>query len=228
MHIAICDDEKNDLDALETAIKKYDTSGKLQLSRFLSAKVLYEYATKYPFDIAILDIEMNAPNGFDIALKLIEIEHKPLIVFLTKSMAYTVRGYGVAFRYLPKPISTIQLHATLDAAIREIKSNRYYFSIDGLSYILRFDEIFFLEVYNHNVILHTQDHNYTFRAALKDVLSSLPKGYFGTPHQSYVVNLSHIQTATVNEIILTNGSSIPISRRRQKDFQNQLHSYLGR
>lgn len=228
MHIAICDDEKKDLDILENAIKDYDVSGKFHISRFSSAKVLYEYANIYPFDIAILDIEMNSPNGFDIALKLIEKEQKPLIIFLTNSMAYTVRGYGVAFRYLPKPISVIQLRNTLDAAIRELNANRYYFTVDGTSHILRFEEIYYLEVYNHHVVLHTRDHAYSFRATLKDVLSSLPKGYFGTPHQSYIVNLSHVQTATVTEINLTNGSSIPISRRRQKEFQNQLHSYLGR
>ena len=228
MNIAICDDEQRDLEELLSALKEYDSSGKFEIYSFTAAHELFENSAKIDYDIVILDIEMSAPNGYEIALRLIEKEPKPLIIFLTKSMDYTIRGYGVAFRYLTKPISEPQLYGALDAAVRETAANRFTFSTDGASYIVRMDDIYFFEMFNHRTILHTADSEYTFRATLKDILSKLPSGYFGMPHKSYIVNFVHIKTACFGEIRLTNGVTIPVSRRRRKEFERMFHLYLGR
>lgn len=228
MHIAICDDELLDLNALEAAIKQYDTNGLFQISRFSSAGELLQNVSSAPYDIAILDIEMSAPNGYDAALELLKRLAPPLIVFATNSMDYTIRGYGVAFRYITKPITLEKMSAVLDAAIPEIRANRFVFSMDGTSHILRMQDIYYVEVYNHVTTLHTMDGEYSIRATLKDVLAQLPQGYFGMPHQSYIVNFQHIKTATAHDVSLTNGAKLPVSRRRQADFIRQLHTYLGR
>ncbi len=143
-------------------------------------------------------------------------------------MDYTIKGYGVAFRYISKPINYGDISAALDAAVREVRANRFSFSIDGTAYILPMQEIYYIEVFNHVTTIHTVDCEYSIRTTLKDVLSQLPQGYFGMPNQSYIVNFTHIKTATTQEVTLTNGSRIPVSRRRQNEFARQLHSYLGR
>ena len=228
MRVAICDDETKDLRELQMAIEQYGSIDSLEVYSFSSAAELYSAEKYNNFDIAILDIEMDAPNGYEIAKRLIDQKPAPIIIFLTNSMAYTIRGYGVAFRYLTKPINQEQLNKALSAAICEVIANRFVFSVDGTSHIICMDDIYYFEVFNHHTILHTMDSEYTFRATLKDVLSKLPSGYFGTPHQSYIVNFSHVKTAMSKEVHLTNGALIPISRRKQADFDNQFHAYLGR
>ena len=89
------------------------------------------------------------------------------------------------------------------------------------------DEIYFIEVFNHHTVPHTVDCEYTFRSTLKEVLSQLPAGYYGSPHQSYEVNFSHIKTATAQELHVTNGVTIPISRYCQRKFTEQFCSYFG-
>ena len=227
VHIAICDDEKRDIDLLVTALKEYGIP-EVKFSTFLDSKSLLECAQETLYDLVILDIQMPPPDGYEAALSLREMHPKTLIIFLTNSMDYTLAGYGVAFRYLSKPIEKKTLFAALDAAIREIMANRFVFSADGESHVLSMDEIYYVEVFNHHTILHTVDYEYTFRSTLKEVLSQLPAGYFGTPHQSYIVNFSHIKTATAQELRLTNGVTIPISRRRQREFTEQFYWYLGR
>lgn len=228
MRIAICDDENHDLIALETMTKEYFAPKRMDLSVFSSAAELYDAAGKKPFDLVILDIEMESPNGYEIACKLISHKPKPLIIFVTNSMAYTIRGYGVAFRYLPKPLITEQFRDAMDAAVKELNANRFIFSADGTDHVVKMEDIYYLEVFNHHTVLHTMDAEYTFRATLKEVQAVLPAGYFGMPHQSYVVNFSHVKTASPKQIQLTNGSCIPVSRRKQKEFEGQLHQYLGR
>ena len=89
-------------------------------------------------------------------------------------------------------------------------------------------DIYYFEVFNHHTILHTMDQEFTFRATLKEIVADLPAGYFGSPHQSYLVNFMHVQTAMAGELHLTNGAVVPVSRRRQQEFEDQLHGYLGR
>ena len=228
LRIAICDDEQNDLLQLQDMVINYCLPTIPEISCFESASALFDTAKCIQYDLVLLDIEMESPNGYEIARKLIEQDHKPLIIFVTNSMAYTIRGYGVAFRYLTKPLDKGQLWEALDAAIKETAANRFIFAVDGNSHILTMDEIYYFEVFNHHTILHTVDTEYVFRATLKEVVAQLPLGYFGIPHQSYIVNFNHIKTATSKDIQLTNGSCIPVSRRKQKDFENQLHQYLGR
>ena len=228
MRVAICDDEHSDLLHLQKMLADYFLPGTAVIDCFSAAKELFESAMNVQYDLALLDIEMEGPNGYEIACKLIEQDSAPLIIFVTNSMAYTIRGYGIAFRYLTKPLDKEMLWAALDAATKEIAANRFTFSVDGTSYILTMDQIYYFEVFNHHTVLNTMDSEYVFRATLKEVVSQLPAGYFGMPHQSYIVNFNHIKTATVKDIQLTNGACIPMSRRRQKDFELQLHQYLGR
>lgn len=228
MRVAVCDDEVSDLDNIIKILKKHGGFSSMDVSQFLTGTELLICAETDPFDLVMLDIEMPGINGYDVAVKLHSLPKKPLIIFLTNSMAYTLRGYGVAFRYLTKPIDECQLFWALDSAIREIKANRFVFQMDGISNVVPMDRIYYIEVFNHHTVLHTLDQEFTFRASLRDVLTQLPAGYFGMPHQSYILNFNHITTATSKEIHLTNGVRVPVSRRKQKEFERQFHRYLGR
>lgn len=228
MRIAICDDDSKDLQAVHSALVQYDTTGNLEIFSFSKAADLFAANKQTPFDIAVLDIEMKAPNGYEIAQKLVEQENAPIIIFLTNSTAYAIRGYGIAFRYLTKPIEYGALNKALDAAVCEAKANSFSFTADGISHIVRMKDIYYFEVFNHHTILHTMDQEYTFRATLKEIVTDLPSGYFGSPHQSYIVNFMHVKTAMAGELHLTNGAVVPVSRRKQQEFEDQLHSYLGR
>ena len=169
---------------------------------------------------------MAPPNGYSIAEKLVKSDTGPIIIFLTNSMDYTIRGYGIAFRYLTKPIDQNQLNTALSAAVKKASAKRFVFSVDGSSHVIRMEDIYYFEVFNHHTILHTMDQAYTFRATLKEIMLELPVGYFGSPHQSYIINFSHGKTAMSKEIHLTNGIVIPISRQKQQEFDNQFRMYL--
>lgn len=212
VRIAVCDDDRKDLDEIVHVLSGY---GNMDISAFSQSDDLPGKIENETFDVIILDIEMPGTNGFDAAVQLRSMGKQPLIIFLTNTMDYTLRGYGIAFRYLKKPIDQTLLYQAMDAAVREIKANRFSFQMDGSSRIIPMDDICFLEVFNHHTVLHTMDQTFTFRATLKQILPQLPKGYFGVPHQSYVVNFHHVKAATSTEILLTNGARIPVSRRRK-------------
>ena len=121
-HVAVCDDEKSDLDGIVQSVQQYDVQGCFDIETYLDGNELLSelQMQKKSFDLLLLDIEMPS-NGFQLAQSLIQMEKHPLVVFVTKRHEYAVQGYGVAFRYLVKP-----LDQTLFAAVLELMSEMRY------------------------------------------------------------------------------------------------------
>ena len=118
MNIAICDDEQQDIDILYN----YCKSCKLpyNISTFLSASALLEAFKSQFYDLIFLDIEMDKPNGFEIGSILAGHYTRPVIVFTTNALHYAVRGYGIAFRFLCKPITITMFQSVVREALDEI------------------------------------------------------------------------------------------------------------
>ena len=228
MNIAICDDDTNDLNELTQYIKDFNFNNDLMLFCYSSASDLFLATSKIDFDIAILDIEMPEPNGFEIAKKLQKLQKKPLILFVTNSMEYTIQGYGIAFRYITKPINPTLLFQHLSSALEEIQATHFFFSSEGLSFSIACSDILYFEVYSHKVTLHTKDTTYSFRNTIKGIYQKLPKSFFALPHQSYIINLYHVNSFSSSEIVMDDKSVIPISRRRVQNFTNQFYQFLRR
>ena len=223
MKLAVCDDNAQDLCRMAELSAQYDPN--MEIFSFSSAKALYESTLE--FDAVLLDIEMDGPNGYEIALRIAQEENHPVIIFATNSAAYAVSGYGLALRYLLKPLRIETISEALDAVKQELRSNRLTVTLDGVSHVLKVQDIRYAEVQRHQMTLYTTDGCLSFRGALKDLVSQLPGRWFSAPHQSYVVNLLYVRSASKTELVLTDGTRIPISRRRQQEFLHSFHRFLG-
>ena len=117
-NIAVCDDESNELNFIMNYIAQYNHEW--APIPFSSARDLLHAAESTHFDFILLDIEMAAPTGFEAAKQLVATqEPRPLITFITKSNAYSIKGYGIAFRYLVKPVIWDDFVLAMDAAVDE-------------------------------------------------------------------------------------------------------------
>ncbi|MGN1157295.1 MAG: LytR/AlgR family response regulator transcription factor, partial [Agathobacter sp.] len=130
LRLGICDDETQDLAQILEMVKRYDEDCQFQITTFLHAKDLLYAAKTSSFDITILDIEMEPPTGFDVAKDLIAMPNPPIVIFATKSNAYALKGYGVAIRYLQKPVAQGDFFEAMDAAIADATAHRLTFQID--------------------------------------------------------------------------------------------------
>ena len=117
-HVAVCDDEKSDLDGIVQSVQQYDVQGCFDIETYMDGNELLSelQMQKKSFDLLLLDIEMPS-NGFQLAQSLIQMEKHPLVVFVTKRHEYAVQGYGIAFRYLVKPLDQTLFAAAMDAVL---------------------------------------------------------------------------------------------------------------
>lgn len=228
LHIAICDDEIIDLSLTLELVKAYDSNSQLQITTFLRAADLMEKANQYPFDIVLLDIEMEPPSGFDIAKELTSTDNPPIIIFTTKSNAYALKGYGIAIRYLQKPLLYEPLSEALDVAIADATAHRLTIQIESVWHTVRLRDVQYIEIYGHYANIYTDKRTFRLRTTLKEIMGRLPKGYFVPTHKSFIVNLEHITSVTTSEVNLDCGSLIPIGRTKAKEFNQALFRYLGR
>ena len=139
MRIAICDDEPKELELLHSFLLRYDAT--LPYTLFSSAQDLLDASSTF-FDIIFMDIEMRSPNGYDAAVSLMQNEARPLIIFVTKSSSYTILGYGVAFRYLKKPISYDAFSAVLKLALAEVVPQKLPITVSGETILLAIQDIY--------------------------------------------------------------------------------------
>lgn len=228
LHIMICDDDPLDLEKTTQMVKEYDVSGQLQISACLQAKELLNSDTSPSYDIVLLDIEMESPNGYDVAKQLVAKADPPVIIFVTQSSEYTLKGYGIALRYLQKPLSKTEFDEAMDAAIQEASAHKLCFISEDMTVGIPFREILYIEMFGHYAVIHASTAEYRIRSTLKEIQSKLPQGYFANPHKSILVNLEHVRCASNSQIILDNGGTVPISRRRQQEFNISFYRFLER
>lgn len=228
LRLGICDDEIQDLAQILELVKRYGEDCQLQITTFLHAKDILHAAKTSGFDIAILDIEMEPPTGFDAAKELIAMPNPPIVIFATKSNAYALKGYGVAIRYLQKPVAQGDFFEAMDAAIADATAHRLTFQIDTSLVSVHLRDIQYIEIFGHYAVVHTAEEAYRFRSTLREVMARLPRGYFASPHKSYVVNLEHVHSVTTSVITLDCGTVVPIGRKRMQEFNDALYRFLGR
>lgn len=226
MNIAVCDDDLDDLNLLLFLLRQYNDT--LPITTFSSAQELLTASKQTFFDLIFLDIEMHAPNGFEVAQVLMQNDDKPLIVFVTKSSEYTLRGYGIAFRYLTKPISYSAISRIMSLAIEQIAPQKITITSRGQTFLLSLRNIYYMEISNHNITVFAKDETISFRGTLKDMEQLLPKDSFAKPHNSYIINLAEIRTIGTNTLVMTNGALLPISQRYRKSLEKSLFYFMRR
>lgn len=225
MKIAICDDERKDLDLMNQYCKRFDSN--IEVHRFASGtQLLRAFESEY-YDLILLDIEMAEPNGYEVGQVLACREEKPLIIFTTKTVNYAVRGYGLAFRYLLKPVSYEQFAAVVRLALEKILPEKVTILVGNTRHIISVSDIIYIEVLVHKVSFHLYSgETVAVRGALADFVNQVNRAWFLQVHKSFCVNMDYIDRVYRNALQLTDGTEIPIGSKRQKEVHGKLQEYL--
>lgn len=113
MNILLCDDENLQLLRLESTIKKLMPDETYY--SYTNPKLAYEETKDLKIDIALLDIEMPAISGVNLAKKLKKINPLLNIIFVTAYDNYALEAYNMhASGYIMKPVNEAKLKEELE------------------------------------------------------------------------------------------------------------------
>lgn len=231
INIAVCDDEKSQLEYLSNIIKKWSDTMNIPcvLSLFESAEEFWFEYGKNRFDIAVLDIQMSGQNGMELAKELRKLNDKISIIFVTGISDYIGEGYNVyAVNYLLKPIDENRLFDALSAASDRNNTSdnkKVVLEIDGETIAIYEDEIEYLEAFSHSTSIYTESGALEVQSGMNAVMAKLSADKFVKCHRSYGVNLKCVKLIKKYEILLDSGKTVPISRRMYNDVNDAFISY---
>ena len=230
MRLAYCDDEEIQLEYMQRLAEQWAEQAGVSLTYYAyksAEELLFENAEGYPFDLLILDIDMQGMDGMALARKIRERDAKIPILFLTNKREYVFEGYEVqALRYLLKPMSEEKLFPLLNevymAAREEVQS--LIVSTEGEHYKIAVSDILYLEADGHYVRIHTVKRDYVVKKAFTELAEVLADGFVAT-HRSYLVHLLYVERVQRTECVLSDGSSIPVSRNSYKAVNEAFIKY---
>lgn len=229
--IAIVEDDSMYQQQLSRYIRSYEEESgeKFDISVFGDG---YEIVEKYTanYDIILLDIQMKMMDGMETAKKIRKLDENVILIFITNMAQYAIQGYEVgALDYVLKPISYFAFSQELEKALKRLKiQNNSYLTVSQDKGILRLrtSRISYLESEGHNITVHADNGEYTFRGTMKEMEQKLQSEGFVRCNSGYLVNLRYVEEVKQNTVVVA-GDELQISRPRKKAFMEELTDYLG-
>lgn len=225
--IVLVDDEQLQLDYMEKMVKQAadDLEIEVALYQYLSGEAFLFALEDHPtWDLAFLDIEMEQLNGMEVARKVRENVPELELVFATAYAEYAIEGYEVqALDYLLKPINLEKITRVLERFLEEQPEEAAYtiIEVDGGTTRLNLDDIIYVEANMGEIRVVLEEQSFHLKMSLAEFKKQLDNR-FVSPHRSYLVNLQYVSRLLKKDVQLSNGETIPLSRRRAKDVQKDF------
>lgn len=214
--IAICDDANADRRYVSDMVKSWAAHDghTVHTDTFSSAEsFLFHYAEESDYDILLLDIEMGAMDGVTMAKQLRKENDTVQIIFITGYSDYISEGYEVAaLHYLVKPVKKEKLFSVLDRAAEKLMRNERVlnFEVGGEMVRVPIYQIRYAEVFGNYVTVHAAS-DIHIKMTLGEIEKQLDDRFYRVG-RSAVVNLTQISRVTRTEIVLADGTAIPLPR----------------
>ena len=230
MKLVICDDNPADIDYITGLVGEWrrQTGAGVEILSFPSAEaLLFAWEENRDMDILLLDIEMGEISGMKLARHLRRAGAAMQIVFITGYMDYIAEGYDVeALHYLLKPVTGERLGQVLDRALERIRTREHMLWLTLQDGVVRLSvyEIRYLEVMRNYTTVHGAEDS-SVKRSLNDLERELDGGFYRI-HRSFIVNLRFVKRITRTEVILKDGTALPLSRKHYEGLNQALIAYF--
>lgn len=235
MKVAICDDEVVCRQILRERILRdgicqgYET----EIAEYADGSTLLEAVEEgYCAEVYFLDIETRegADDGIRTARELRRCGDQGLIVYVTGFLDYVQTGYEVrAFRYLLKSQIDRDLGKVLLDIRRELAGEGFFsFQRNKETLRVKLQDILYMESDRRLVRIWCRQGEESFYGSLDKVEESLEGKGFLRCHKSYLVNMERVKTFSGEQVVLEEGTVLPVSRAYGKEVKRELTLYFSR
>ena len=233
IHLAFVEDDPATADLLQNCLDRYgrEKNIDLQATHYASAEAFLESYSQR-FGLVLMDIRLGGGmSGMEAAQRLRRQDASVPLIFITSLAQYAVKSYEVnALDFLLKPFSYTQFSMRMDKAMRIIAREedvRLSVATEKGIRLLSSREITFLEVSDHDLLIHTEETVLSTRGSLSRKEKELAGRSFVRTNVCYLVNLRYVSEIDGTMLVLTTGEKLSISRSRRKEVFSALAKYLG-
>ena len=234
VNIVILDDNPENANDLRHAVERLLPMGLQRRILVLSAvnELVDITLSKERIDILITDIVMpeGQPSGIDVVRRLFPKGCGTQVIYVSGYLDKALDVYpSNHIFFLLKPIEEDRLKEALSLALDTIASSRppmLRIKVGHKERLINTATISYLRSELRIVTIYCGDSKVETYAKLSDLMSQLPDSFVRC-HRSYVINLANTVSLEEDHVLLRDGTQIPISRRRAKDAQRALLSYIA-
>lgn len=221
INVAICDDDKNDVEKIKAELISYSKKKgvNFSVSAFLKPELLeFELSEGLISDIYILDVSMPGKNGFMLADEIRKHTQTSVIMFLTSHDDLAINGYkSKALRYIIKMNLSTDIEEALDSAVKEISNADYNtLTIQKYSDIWRipYKDIISVARISRQLLITTNSFGELYdNRGLTQLYNTLNDSRFIFIDRSCFINVDYISQIVGYSLKLKNGQILSISRR---------------
>ena len=197
-------------------------------------------------DLLLIDVKINGTlDGIEVA-KTINEQFRIPFIFLTANSDFGTINRAKDVKpsaFLSKPVTKQQLFAAIEIAAathnaahttQQTIPVKDKLAKPGMAEALFLKEgASFRKVLLNEILLAETEENYVrlrliskrtmlVRMTLTDFFAQLPEHQFTRIHRCYIASLAHVAQATVEEITLDDGTTVPLSRSYREAVMQQL------
>ena len=232
INVAIVEDSSEDLANCLSLLNRYSQEKHVtfDIQTFESGDAfLMRFKSQY--DFIILDINLSAMNGIDVARNIREKDEEVIIMFATNLAKYATRGYEVdAIDFVLKPLTYASFYLRLEKVMKKLNKKNDYFLVvpcDGGFNKININDVLYIEVIAHDIIFHLLNNDSIMTSGtLKKYEEQLKKYWFIRCNSCYLVNAHKIKRVEKLEIQLINDETIAISHPKKKSFMESFRKYV--
>lgn len=200
------------------------------LEVYSSAEAFHEAPFTIP-DIALLDIELPGESGIALADWLNHAAPHCQIIYLTGYLDYAVDVYQTEhFWFVTKERMAELLPSVFKQALERFRQRAkevlVLSSKAGQQALLQ-DEILYLERIKRKSYIVTRNGTISSSEPLSTLLERLNGALFVRCHNSFAVNIRHIQILRRTELVMDDGAIVLISRPYQAKVKEQFGKYIS-
>lgn len=242
--IAICEDDKDYIDILKRIIANTDLvdMNSVQFFEFYSGEQLY-LSAEADFDVVIMDIQMDKMDGYETAMYLREQDSKFLLVFCSGVIKPTPKFFKAdAYRYLLKDLPENEIRDEMSEIIKEMITRKQYpylmckYTAGKDQVRVYAESILYIAIYHSGSEvgvcgkLKKMYPNETLR--VNESINKIGEVFnescgFVRIHNSYIVNMAHIEHTTPQTVTLNGGIVLNIARSKSQYFQAEFAKFMS-
>jgi two-component system, LytTR family, response regulator len=243
MKAIIVDDEESARLTLGSILERYFREVEVVGEANSASKALALITEKNP-DLVFLDIQMGNESGFDVLEAMVNRNFQIIVVSAEKQHAYESFRFNVA-HYLLKPVRINELRLAIDkvketmktaaeeeeaALLRPISQEQFRLQLvipelTGVSFA-KLSEIIRCEGSgNYTHFTMVENRKVTASKNLKEFEDLLLPHGFVRIHKSHIINTYHLSRyikGRGGEVIMADGTTIPVSRDRKDPFMDNF------
>lgn len=237
LHIAICDDQTQELADIAAYTKEYleINQTNVEIRQFNHPDELLNFCESRHFHIYILDIVMPMINGVEVGRDIRRLDREAQIIYATSEPGFALEAYAAnPLSYLIKPINKSQLYDSLELAISKVniakETTVTLKTQDGLR-VLTLSSIVCCEyagrcaVYTlvGGDIVTTRTLQHSFAEQMGPLLKDKR---FLQPHKSFALNMNFVTGFSKDGFTLRGDVRVPISTKHYGAVRDAYMDYL--